>query len=264
MTDKLSNVLLANDEVKFQVIANRVIGIEANNRLSSRSNVGEIVLSAPNQNTIDRVLEACEAMDDALSQTIIYLQKRKSGQPENSSEEQRLSQLWITASQKISPFDPELAEATHFKGMGWLDPEAWERAKGDGIKTSIEDMQKARQTLNNIVFEEERKMGSQLERILVFAFGVVFVSVLLGVALFLPDPTDFQYTIIRIILALAAAGVAALIPGFISARIGRAVSAGGAMAVFAIVFFFSPASIVTNSASNANSNLEIVEEAPSK
>ncbi|KZB63135.1 hypothetical protein AUP42_01715 [Thalassospira lucentensis] len=84
------------------------------------------------------------------------------------------------------------------------------------------------------------------EKISIFAFGVVFISVLLAVALFLPEPTDFQYTIIRIILALSAAGIAALIPGFIEIKYKNICRAGGAMAVFLIVYFKSPASIVTN------------------
>src|SRR5262245_57319445 len=52
------------------------------------------------------------------------------------------------------------------------------------------------------------------EKIAAFAFGVVFVLVLLGVAFAAPNPTDFQLFVFRIVLALAAAGVAAVIPGF--------------------------------------------------
>ncbi|MEM9766179.1 MAG: hypothetical protein AAF968_27510, partial [Pseudomonadota bacterium] len=50
----------------------------------------------------------------------------------------------------------------------------------------------------------------------------------------------------RIILALSAAGVAALVPGFIDVQYRQLVRAGGAMAVFVVVFFFSPASLVSN------------------
>jgi hypothetical protein len=51
------------------------------------------------------------------------------------------------------------------------------------------------------------------ERISIFAFGVIFVIALLLLAIFFPEPTPFQYQVFRIVLALAAAGVAALIPG---------------------------------------------------
>lgn len=77
-----------------------------------------------------------------------------------------------------------------------------------------------------------------------YAFGVIFVIVILGIAIGIPNPTAFQYTVFRIVLALAAAGVAAMIPGFINVEVGTAVRAGGAIAVFVIVFFFSPAKLV--------------------
>ncbi|MBM3619308.1 MAG: hypothetical protein FJX20_01340 [Alphaproteobacteria bacterium] len=84
------------------------------------------------------------------------------------------------------------------------------------------------------------------ERIAIFAFGVVFVSLLIGIAVALPNPTSAQYTTFRIALALAAAGVAALIPGFIEVKAGGTktlIRAGGAAAVFVIVYFFSPAAL---------------------
>lgn len=81
------------------------------------------------------------------------------------------------------------------------------------------------------------------ERLAIFVFGVIFVAVLLIIALFYPRPTPFQYTVFRIVLALAAAGVAALIPGLINVKV-PGVSAGGALAVFVVVFFFSPAALV--------------------
>lgn len=81
------------------------------------------------------------------------------------------------------------------------------------------------------------------ERLAIFVFGVIFVAVLLIIALFYPRPTPFQYTVFQIVLALAAAGVAALIPGLINVKV-PGVSAGGALAVFVVVFFFSPAALV--------------------
>lgn len=77
-----------------------------------------------------------------------------------------------------------------------------------------------------------------------FAFGAVLIAVLLGIAFAAPNPTSFQYTVFRIVLALAAAGVAAMIPGFLNVEVGTAIRASGAIAVFVIVYFFSPAAIV--------------------
>ncbi|MBM0105827.1 hypothetical protein JM946_13890 [Steroidobacter sp. S1-65] len=82
------------------------------------------------------------------------------------------------------------------------------------------------------------------ERLLAFAFGVTFVAVMLILAVVVKNPTSYQYTVFRIVLALATAGVAAMIPGFMVAKTSTIIRAGGALAVFAIVYFFSPAGIV--------------------
>jgi hypothetical protein len=67
-------------------------------------------------------------------------------------------------------------------------------------------------------------------------------------AVIFPQPTPFQYTVFRIVLALAGAGIAALIPGFIEVAIELAyknvIRAGGALGVFIVLYFFSPASLV--------------------
>lgn len=81
-------------------------------------------------------------------------------------------------------------------------------------------------------------------RLAVFVFGVVFVITLLVLAIRFPHPTPFQYTVFRIVLALAAAGVAAFIPGFLDVRVSTFLTASGAFAVFAVVYFFSPAKLV--------------------
>jgi len=79
------------------------------------------------------------------------------------------------------------------------------------------------------------------EKLLAYSFGVIFVIVILAIAIFIPKPEPFQYEVFKIVLALATAGVAAFIPGFIHVEVGKWVRAGGAIAVFVIVFFFSPA-----------------------
>jgi hypothetical protein len=78
-----------------------------------------------------------------------------------------------------------------------------------------------------------------------FSFGFIFVGVMLVIALLLPKPTEFQFFVFRIVLALAAAGVAATIPGFINVDIKPWVRAGGAIAVFVVIYFFSPAKLIT-------------------
>lgn len=83
------------------------------------------------------------------------------------------------------------------------------------------------------------------EKLLAFGFGVIFVIFLLIVALAVPNPSEYQFRIFNIVLALAAAGCASMVPGFLEVNVPKYVRAGGAMAVFVIVFFFKPASLVT-------------------
>jgi hypothetical protein len=88
--------------------------------------------------------------------------------------------------------------------------------------------------------------SSGWERVAAFGFGVVFVSAMFVVAFYLKYPTEFQIFVFRIILALAAAGIGAVIPGFITLNVGKYVRAGGAMGLFAIVYWFNPSGLVTD------------------
>ncbi|MGR0480302.1 MAG: tetratricopeptide repeat protein [Candidatus Electronema sp. V4] len=84
-------------------------------------------------------------------------------------------------------------------------------------------------------------------KLLAFFFGLCFAAVLLVLAIWFPEPTPFQYTVFRITLALAASGVAGVIPGMIRLKVqpGAAllIHAGGALAVFVIVYLFAPAAL---------------------
>ena len=81
--------------------------------------------------------------------------------------------------------------------------------------------------------------------VLAFIFGAIFITTLIVLAVAFPKPTSFQEGVFRIVLSLAAAGVASMIPGFLNVELGPSIGvlvrAGGALAVFAIVFFFNPA-----------------------
>jgi hypothetical protein len=93
------------------------------------------------------------------------------------------------------------------------------------------------------LFEWREIMIKSDEKKLAYGFGVVFVVVLLIIAIFYPNPTEFQYTVFRIVLALAAAGVAAMFSGFLEVTVNKWIRAGGALAVFAIVYFYAPAAL---------------------
>jgi hypothetical protein len=87
--------------------------------------------------------------------------------------------------------------------------------------------------------------NAKLSLILSFAFGVCFLALLLGLAVFIPSPTEKQFEIFRIVIAIAVAGVAAVVPGFIDLHLTKGqeigLRAGGALAVFVVVYFYSPA-----------------------
>lgn len=77
---------------------------------------------------------------------------------------------------------------------------------------------------------------------LVAVFGAIFLIVLIIVVLVIPNPTEFPMLVFRVILALAAACVGAVIPGILQIK-SRMVRATSASAFFATVFFFNPAAL---------------------
>jgi hypothetical protein len=94
-------------------------------------------------------------------------------------------------------------------------------------------------------------VNHRLALLLAFTFGVLFLAAILVLAVAIPSPTVTQFESFRIVIALAAGGLAAVIPGLLDVRFGGtgrfALRAGGALGVFVIVYFFSPARWVTNS-----------------
>ena len=99
--------------------------------------------------------------------------------------------------------------------------------------------------------------GTQI--ILAATFGVLFLSVVLVIAITIPEPSDFQYFVFRITLALAAGGVAAMIPGIININLSNFITAGGALAVFAIVYFYNPNELVIENLSRHISQSDLME-----
>ena len=88
---------------------------------------------------------------------------------------------------------------------------------------------------------------NNLEKSAVFTFGIIFLSIILVLVCFIPTPTFAQFFAFRLTMALSAAGIGALLPGFLrldiplSAKGG--IRAGGALALFASVWFVNPATL---------------------
>ena len=87
------------------------------------------------------------------------------------------------------------------------------------------------------------------DRLLLFIFGVAFLTVLTYAGLrrrpFISGP---QFFFLRIVAALAGAGVAASLPGTLSVEIvgfaGVLVKAGGALSVFVLIYLVNPPAIL--------------------
>jgi hypothetical protein len=78
------------------------------------------------------------------------------------------------------------------------------------------------------------------DKVAAFAFGTVFIALLLFMVKANEKISPEAFTIFRIILALAAGGIGAVVPGVLDVRMKGFLRAGGAMGMFAVVYFFSP------------------------
>lgn len=76
--------------------------------------------------------------------------------------------------------------------------------------------------------------------LLAFAFGVMAMIAMLAFAVFIPNPSNFSQWVFITVLALSAAGIASVIPGILDLQLPY-LKAGGALAMFAVVFLMKPA-----------------------
>jgi hypothetical protein len=96
-------------------------------------------------------------------------------------------------------------------------------------------------------------MSKRAQQIVAFTMGAVFIIVLLILAVAIPNPTVPQWLTFKTVLTLAAAGIAAMIPGFLRVDLPLGIRAGGAIAVFIVVYFFNPAQYVADVTLTADS-----------
>ncbi|MBB4587942.1 tetratricopeptide (TPR) repeat protein [Rhizobium leguminosarum] len=86
-----------------------------------------------------------------------------------------------------------------------------------------------------------------------FLFGLGFAIILLLLAVWLPDPTRWQEFVFRTILSLVAAGIGSRIPGMLELR-WPWLKAGGALALFALVFLVNPPAIIRDTTASFKSS----------
>jgi hypothetical protein len=80
-----------------------------------------------------------------------------------------------------------------------------------------------------------------IKTLIAFVFGAIFIISILVFTAVVKDPSPTEIWTYRIILALAAAGVAAILPGFIDIKYKGFVQAGGAIGVFVLILLAFPA-----------------------
>ena len=86
------------------------------------------------------------------------------------------------------------------------------------------------------------------------AVGLGLILLILVIAVLIPHPTPFQYIVFRTTLALAAACVASALPGFFefNPEVPKAgIAAGGALAVFVLVYMWNPGRIIGKNEENS-------------
>src|SRR5690349_8844719 len=83
--------------------------------------------------------------------------------------------------------------------------------------------------------------NSALDKILAFSFGVTFISVLLVLTTIVENPNPVAIKVYITVLALAAGGVGAVLPGFLEIRCKNLIRAGGAFGLSVLVYTNEPA-----------------------
>lgn len=83
--------------------------------------------------------------------------------------------------------------------------------------------------------------SSNVDRYLVFAFGVIFVSVILYLVISVQNPSVLAINVFTTVLALAAGGIGAILPGFLEVEFKGLLRAGGALGLAALVYLKAPA-----------------------
>jgi hypothetical protein len=127
------------------------------------------------------------------------------------------------------------------KGNGWIDERVWERARKQGIKVGVEEMENARRTLNgNRPSEQKVPSWFPIAGVIFAAATVLFLMVIFVVGL----PVDeSRRLVLNVLIALCVAASGAFLGGTAAAK-GRIplfkdspiqFSAAGGIGIFVVV-----------------------------
>ena len=86
-----------------------------------------------------------------------------------------------------------------------------------------------------------------LERIAIFLFGAMFTIVCLILAIYFPNPSPFQYIVFQIGSGLVYGRRGHILTRVLVGQVHPGIRAGGAIAVFILIFLINPAALLSNS-----------------
>jgi hypothetical protein len=90
----------------------------------------------------------------------------------------------------------------------------------------------------------------QWPKVVAVISGLTFLVAILIVAIFIPYPSPFRLFVFRIILASAAAGFGAALPGVLGIRVAPiphiTIEAGGSIAFFVLIYVINPARLMSS------------------
>ncbi|WP_049855375.1 hypothetical protein [Dickeya fangzhongdai] len=93
---------------------------------------------------------------------------------------------------------------------------------------------------------EESEDKNKMDIYLPVGIGIFFMLISFSAALILKEPTQSQFFAIRGMFSLGGAGVGSCIPGWLNVNVKGYVKAGGALAIFVILWLLNPPAFVMN------------------
>jgi len=87
-------------------------------------------------------------------------------------------------------------------------------------------------------------MSKRFQQLMACAFGIVFPLTMLTSRFVAPKPTLLHLYVVQVVFSLAAAGCAAMLPGFLRVNVSWTLRAGVALGIFIAVYVFNPATLV--------------------
>lgn len=111
-----------------------------------------------------------------------------------------------------------------------------------------------------------KKSSEHKNKIISCSIGGLLLVIVLILTFVFDKPTPFQQAIIWATFSMALAGLAAIIPGFLQIdwRKRAGLAAGGALAVFVLVYFFPPSPIPNNSTNSVDFSASETPSHPAK